>query len=154
LRRGISFELPNEYGSLLGDVLQPIDITVFTWRIGAGEIYMVEDNQLSNELFIENRTIIDGAELKNRIEGNKYYIIFADLQAFPKGEFSAIDSYDQFLGSKCELVLIVVDCSYATIYCKNKKDLELLYINAGDYGFKNVEYITDENDTRTGLSVW
>ncbi|WP_035432110.1 DUF2691 family protein [Bacillus sp. UNC322MFChir4.1] len=154
MRRGIRFEIPNEYGSLLGEVLKPIDITVFSWRIGDGESYIVENDQLGKELFSEDRDSIDGAELKNLLEGNQYYMIFADLQAYLKGEFSDIDTYEDFIGSKCHLVLLVVDCSYVTIYCKNKKDLELLYDNARDCGFENVEYITDENDTRTRLSVW
>ncbi|ENQ3107278.1 DUF2691 family protein [Bacillus cereus] len=154
MRRGIRFEVPNEYGSLLGEVLKPIDITVFSWRIGDGESYMVENDQLGKGLFSEDRNIIDGVELKNLLEGNEYYIIFADLQAYLKGEFSDIDTYEEFIGSKCQLVLLVVDCSYVTIYCQNKKDLELLYDNARDCGFENVEYITDENDTRTRLSVW
>lgn len=40
MRRGVSFDIPNEYGSLLGDVLKPIDITVFAWQIGNGEPIM------------------------------------------------------------------------------------------------------------------
>ncbi|WP_396021688.1 DUF2691 family protein [Bacillus cereus group sp. BfR-BA-01380] len=58
MRRGICFEIPNEYGSLLGEVLKPIDITAFSWRIGDGESYIVENDQLGKELFSEDRDII------------------------------------------------------------------------------------------------
>lgn len=152
MKRGIIFEIPNEYGSLLGRVLKPIDITVFIWQIGNGESYMVNNEQLE-ELFSEDRDIIDGAELKKQLENDEYYIIFADLKAYLHDEFSTIDTYEEFMESQCELVLLVVDCSYVTMYCKNKKDMELLYDNAIDCGFENVEYITDENDTRTRLTV-
>lgn len=154
MKRGISFEIPNEYGTLLGEVLKPIDTTVFSWRIGNGESYIVVDDELNEELFSEDKKAIEGSELKNLLENNMYYIIFADLQAYPKGEFSDIETYEEFIESQCELVLLVVDSCYVTIYCKNKETIELLYKNATEYGFKNVKYITDENDTRTMLSVW
>ncbi|MEM1505280.1 DUF2691 family protein [Domibacillus sp. 8LH] len=152
MRRGVSFEIPNEYGSLLGNVLKPIDITVFAWQIGSGESYRVENGQLK-ELFPADKDTIGGAELKRLLEDHTYYMIFADLKAYQNGEFSTIDTYEEFIESQCELVLLVVDCSYVTIYCKNKKGLELLHDHAIDCGFENVEYITDENDTRTGLTV-
>ena len=40
MKRGVSFEIANKYGSLLGEVLKPIDITAFSWRIGNGESYI------------------------------------------------------------------------------------------------------------------
>ena len=40
------------------------------------------------------------------------------------------------------------------IYCKNKGTFESLYKNATNYGFEDVTYITDENDTRASLSAW
>lgn len=154
MRRGISFEIPNEYGSLLGEVLKPIVITTFNWRIGSGESYMVVDEQLDKELFSEDRDVIKSAELKNLLETNKYYIIPADLQAFPKGEIPHIGTFEEFIERNCELVLLVVDCSCVTIYCKNQKAIELLHKNAIDCGFEDVENITDKNDSRTRLSVW
>lgn len=154
MRRGISFEIPNEYGSLLGDVLKPIDITAFNWRIGSGESYIVVNDQLDKELFSEDREIIQGVELKNLLEKNKYYIIFAELQAFPMEEIPHIATFEEFTQSECELVLLVVDCSYVTIYCKSQMAIKLLYKNAINCGFEDIKYITDENDSRTRLSVW
>lgn len=154
MKRGISFEIPNEYGTILGEVLKPIDTTVFSWRIGNGESYIVVDGELDEALFSEDKKAIEGTELKKLLENNKYYIVFADLQAYPKGEFSEIETYENFIESKCELVLLVVDSCYFTIYCRNKETIELLYKNATDCGFEDIKYITDENDTRTRLSAW
>lgn len=92
---------------------------------------------------------MEGADLKNLLENNVYYIIFADLQAYPKGKVSAIETYEEFVDSECELVLFVVDSYYTVIYCKDKAKLELLYKNAEDFGFKDTQFITDKNDTRT-----
>ncbi|MBM4765129.1 DUF2691 family protein [Bacillus sp. B15-48] len=154
MKRGISFELPNEYGTFLGDVLKPIDITAFSWRIGSGESYKIMNNELSEDLFPEDKKVMEGIALKELLENNSYYIIFADLQAYPKGKIAEINTYEEFTKSDCELVLLVVDSCYATIYCKDKDKLELLYKNARDCRFEDVEYITNENDTRTRLSVW
>lgn len=154
MKRGVSFEIPNKYGSLLGEALKPIDITAFSWRIGNGESYIIVNNELDKELFSGDKEVIEGVELRSLLENNKYYVIFADLQAYPKGELSNIETYDEFLKSNCELILLVVDSCYVTIYCKNKGTIELLYKNATDCGFEDVIYITDENDTRTSLSAW
>ena len=154
MKRGISFKLPNEYGTFLGDILKPIDISSFSWRIGEVETYQIINNELCEALFPEDKEIIEGIALKKLLENNSYYVIFADLQAYPKGKITEINTYEEFAESNCELVLLVVDSYYATIYCKDKAKLELLFKNAQDYAFEDVEYVTNENDTRTGLSVW
>jgi len=154
MQRGVSFKLPNEYGTFLGDVLKPIDIASFSWRIGDVESYQIIDNELCEALFPEDKKTIEGTSLKNIIENGSYYIIFADLQAYPKGKITEINTYEEFVESNCELVLLVVDSYYATIYCKDKDKLKLLFKNAQDYAFKDVAYITDENDIRTRLSIW
>lgn len=154
MKQGISFELPNEYGTFLGDVLKSIDITAFSWRIGSRESYKIINNELGEDLFSEDNKVMEGTALKQLLENSNYYIIFADLQAYPKGEITEINTYEEFAKSDCELVLLVVDSCYAAIYCKDIDKLELLCKNARNCGFENVEYITDENDTRTRLSVW
>ena len=154
MKRGISFEIPNEYGTILREVFKPIDTTVFSWRIGNGESYIVVDDEVDEALFSEDKKAIEGTELKKLLDNNKFYIVSADLQAYPKGGFTEIETYEDFIESHCELVLLVVDSCYFTIYCRNKETIELLYKNAADCGFEDIEYITDENDTRTRLSVW
>jgi hypothetical protein len=117
----------------------------------------MEDGHLGDRdpLFPEDINVIDGGLLEGTLKSNKYYVIFADLKAYPKDKnISDIDSYEEFLNSDCQLVLLVVDCSYITIYCKDKEKLESIYQNAKIKEFDDVQYITDENDTRTGLSVW
>uniref|UniRef100_UPI0015F71EA8 DUF2691 family protein n=1 Tax=Priestia aryabhattai TaxID=412384 RepID=UPI0015F71EA8 len=106
------------------------------------------------ELFPEEKKVMPGTELKNLLENNVYYIIFADLKAYPKEKISEIATYEEFIESNCELVLLVVDSCYTTIYCKDKEKLGLLYRNAQAYRFKDVQYVTEKNDTRTRLTVW
>ncbi|MGG3518626.1 DUF2691 family protein [Bacillus pseudomycoides] len=156
MKRGISFQIPNKFGSFLGDVLKPIDISTFSWRVIPVESYLVVNNELDidKDLFETDTKIMEGADLKKLLENNVYCIISADLQAYPKGKVSEIETYEEFVESECELVLFVVDSCYTVIYCKDKEKLELLYKNAEVFGFENIQFITDENDTRTRITAW
>jgi hypothetical protein len=155
VERGISFEIPNKYGNYIGEILKPVELSAFSWYIGGEESYLVENGTLGEPLFPDEVYGMDGRFLKGIVENNNYYVIFASLKAFPK-ERDVVDirTYEQFLNSECQLVLLVIDCAYVTIYCKDKGTLKSLYDNSKTKGFVNVQYITDENDFRTRLSVW
>ncbi|MED0989962.1 DUF2691 family protein [Bacillus nitratireducens] len=153
MKRGITVDIPNEYDNLLWKVLMPIDISLFDWWVGSEESYLVAHGGLDEVLFPEEPTIVEGSDLKRLFKSNIYYVIFADLKAYPKGEgIVDIETYEEFKESKCELVLLVADCTYVTIYAKDQKAIELMHENALNQGFY-VEYVTDENDGRTRLSV-
>ncbi|PFL24845.1 hypothetical protein COJ07_04270 [Bacillus cereus] len=153
MKRGITVDIPNEYDNLLWKVLMPIDISLFDWWVGSEESYLVARGGLDEALFPEEPSIVEGADLKRLFKDNIYYVIFADLKAYPKGEEVVdIETYEEFKESKCELVLLVADCTYVTVYAKDQEAIELMYENAIDQGFY-VEYVTDENDGRTRLSV-
>ncbi|MFG1733020.1 DUF2691 family protein [Paenibacillus sp. 843] len=155
MKRGISFEIPNSYGSFLGEILKPIDITTFNWLIGGEESYFIVDNNIGESLFPDMVIGMNGEDLKKIIENDKYYLIFANLKAYPKGSnIKDVISYDEYLSSECQIVLLVIDSVYITVYCKDLEKLEDLYNHIKKQGFESLEYITDENDTRTGLSVW
>jgi Protein of unknown function (DUF2691) len=152
--RGISFEIPNEYGRFLGDILLPFDTSQYNWYVGGEESYLIKDNNMEN-LFPGQIQCMDGKTLKDIIENNEYYLIFQDLKAYPKEKsFINISTYEEFLSSDCQLVLLVIDSSYITIYCKDKEILEELYLNARSQRYINLEYVTDKNDRRTKLTVW
>ncbi|EMY5506128.1 DUF2691 family protein [Bacillus wiedmannii] len=153
MKRGITVDIPNEYDNLLWRVLKPIDISSFDWWVGSEESYLVARGGLDEALFPEEPSIVEGSGLKKLFKDNIYYVIFADLKAYPKGEvLGDIETYEEFKESKCELVLLVADCTYVTIYAKDQKAIELMYENALNQDFY-VEYVTDENDGRTRLLV-
>ncbi|WP_068612725.1 DUF2691 family protein [Paenibacillus tuaregi] len=155
MRRGITFEIPNDYGSFLGDILKPLDTAGFDWYIGGEESYLVDGGRLDNPLFSREIIGMDGGHLKDIIENNKYYLIFQDLKAFPKGKAGAeVRTYKEYLDSACQLALLVIDSSYITVYCKDGGTLESLHQNAKVRGYSNLDYITDDNDMRTHLTVW
>ncbi|MEK4579149.1 DUF2691 family protein [Bacillus sp. FSL R12-0074] len=153
MKRGIFVDIPNEYDNLLWKVLKPIDITSFDWQVENEESYFILPDGLGPELFSEDNKVMSGLELKKLIKDNIYYLIFADLKAYPKGEEVVdIETYEEFKESKCEVVVLVADGDYIQVYAKNQEEIEMMYENAIDQGFY-VEYVTDENDGRTRLSV-
>lgn len=153
MKRGIRFEIPNEYGDFLGIILKPIDIAAFSWQVGSEESYTVTDGRVDEELFLEDKKVMTGIELKSLIQNNRYYLIFADLKAFPKGKLAEIKTYEEFKKSECEIVLLVTDSCYVEVYCKDQHKIESLFKNAQEFGFEDISHITDENDGRTWLSL-
>ena len=155
MKRGIIVDIPHEYDNLLWKVLKPIDITAFDWQaMGREEAYIIIEDELGPELFSEDNEIMVGSALKKLIKDNIYYLLFVDLKAYPKGEvLGEIETYEEFKESKCEVVVLVADGDYIQIYVKNQEEIEMMYENARNQGLY-VEYITDENDGRTRLSVW
>jgi len=156
LKRGISFEIPDQYaGQLLAEILKPVNIKDFNWFIIGEESYLVVGKELDKPLFPESTQVITGPELDDKVKNNKYYLIFADLKAFPENKDTIeIKTYEEFLSSDCQLCLLITDCTYTDIYCKDIELLEKLYMNALKNNYENLSYITDTNDSRTGLSCW
>jgi hypothetical protein len=152
--RGITFEIPNEYGKWLYNILRPIDCTKYNWFIGPGEGYISVENDLV-PLFPTDLDSVEGVALLEFI-GTKevQYIIHADLKAYSSGTITNLNTYEDYLSSDCELVLLIVDCTYTTIYCKDSDNLHKLYANAEALNVSSLIYITDGNDHRTGLGVW
>ncbi|MEM4992713.1 DUF2691 family protein [Priestia sp. SB1] len=152
MKRGITFEIPNTYGNYLSDILEPLSALELFWSIEEQEIYTVQGDRLSDTLLFPNNTTIENKPFWERLEGNEYYIIFSDLKAYSTPTIDVASTYADFLQSNCQLVLLIADCTVVTIYCKNPHLLEVLYNQAIAKGFKNIEYITNENDARTHLS--
>jgi hypothetical protein len=155
LRRGITFEIPNEYGDWLANILKPIDCTKYNWLIGPGEEYKVVENELVS-LFPANIHTVDGQTLLEFIKTeSSQYIIYMDLKAFSTGKkVMNLETFEDFLHSDCQLVLLIVDCTHTTIYCKDPEILDRLYLNAKELKLDSLTYITSDNDFRTRLGVW
>ncbi|MGE7613306.1 DUF2691 family protein [Paenibacillus sp. NPDC101420] len=155
MNRGVQFEIPNEWGSHLGEVLEPFNISQFDWYIGGEEAYQDTGEGKIEPMFHGEIYGMKGQDLSETLKSRVYYIIFANFKAYLKGEIiKDVLTYEEFLNSQCQLVLLLVDSLYVTIYCKDEKIINDLYLNGVRKGYENVEYITDENDFRTSLSVW
>lgn len=152
--RGISFKIPNGYGKQLLDILKEINVSRWDWQIGGGESYIIENGTLGKDLF-GKMTSLTGKEFLKYISKNDYYLIFTDLKAYRNVEFGLkIETYEDFLESDCQFVLLIVDSQYVTIYSKTKSTIYSLHNQAIASKYEQVEYITDENDERTTLMAF
>ncbi|WP_339278926.1 DUF2691 family protein [Paenibacillus sp. FSL W8-1187] len=154
-RRGISFEIPNEYGRHLLELLKPFPIEQFDWYAGGEESYITDGSQPIEPLFSGEKVGLDGASLKRMLENSFQYLIFLNMKAFPKGKHVFdVATYEDFLTSHCQLAILVIDSVYVTVYGKEMEQVEELYQIGVRNGYSNVRFLTDENDSRTVLSVW
>lgn len=143
--RGIKFEIPNEWGYVLRDILKDINLANCVFYIDNDNEIWTENNE---QLFIED--IIDGEDFNKLISKNPYYAIFANIHIYIKGsKISKIKTYEEFLNSECEIIILIIDSMNICIYVKDKEKLDKIELNAKKNEFKNIEYITDENDNVT-----
>ena len=152
--RGISFKIPNKYTNLFDNILKNIDVTKYFWY----------NDEHSNQIFIEKpkkdkcfyfeKKFYSGKEFKNKIKTKENYFVFlAKLQAQLTDVFQEINTYKDFLESNCELLVLIVDSVYAEIYVKNNETIKKIEENAKNNNYTEINYITEENDGRTKLSV-
>lgn len=147
--RGITFSVESEK-SVLYEILKCIDIVNYCWY-NIYEQNEVWNNKTKEEFF--EKDYYDGNDFENVIQ-SEYCIIFYKVQAYlKKGNFNNIHTFQEFLESECQILLLIYDCSFVEIYVKDSVVLNNLYHNAIKNGYKKVRYITDENDNRTRMDV-
>ena len=77
---------------------------------------------------------------------------FALLQRYPLGaSIGKIDSYEDFVASACDFLLLFYDEGYYQLYAKDEVLIRRIYDFCRERAFENVEFITDENDGRTRM---
>ena len=140
--RGIKFKIPNKWGYILKDILKDISLENYIVKINEdNEIWIENDKQLLEE------KIIEGEKFSKLISKNLYYTIFANIHIYEKeSKISNIKTYEQFLKSDCEIIILIIDSIDVCIYVKNKEILNRIELNVKENKFKNIKYITDEND--------
>lgn len=143
--RGIKFKIPNKWGYVLKDILKDISLENYIVKINEdNEIWIENDKQLLEE------KIIEGEKFSKLISKNLYYTIFANMHIYEKeSKISNIKTYEQFLKSDCEIIILIIDSIDVCIYVKNKEILNRIELNVKENKFKNIKYITDENDDIT-----
>ena len=146
--RGLSFEMPNGHGSYLNTILSGTSLEKYVWMVS-------EDDAFTNsENYLFNSDVFTGQAFSEIIATPSYYVFFANIQAYMReDDFCEINTYADFLRSKCELIIFIIDGIFADIYAKDQAIIEIIKKNAEESKFENIRYITDENDIRTEFSV-
>lgn len=144
--RGIRVKLPNEYDSFINTVLHGIDMKNYIWRIDEDQVFIGGGD------FLFSTDCYNGQDFERISSKPSYYVVFLNLKAFITGDINIeIKGYDDFLKSNCELIILVSDAIYMSIYAKNRNNIETIKFNAQKNNFQDIEYITQENDENKEL---
>jgi hypothetical protein len=157
-KRGVRFKLQEDRRIQLQEILRPIHIESYIWHLYNVEIYESineKDNNVVGIWEFEQPFIESGEELRQRFEHSTHYAVFGEFIGFPHGkEVYEVNTYEEFVESKAEIVFLIVDSAFFDIYCKDLNLIESIYSHCLSSGFESVEYIDDEDDPRYKLSVW
>lgn len=148
--RGVSFQISQMAAPTLWEIFKGSDVGHCYWYVVQNQTEVwdasSEDGFFAEELYV-------GDEFLNLIK-NKHYIVFLKLQMYAEPcNFKNLHTYDDFFQSNCQLILLIYDCEYVEIYSKDNKISEEIIHTAVENGYKNVCYITDENDCRTKMDI-
>lgn len=146
---GIEFKLKTSYEKILYDILKNINFNDYQWEIVQEEIYYESnpERHLPSQL--------SGRELKKEISDNGDYLVyFLNLQVYlNSSKTSHIETYDDFLNSDCELILLFSDNEFIEVYTKRTGELDgIVGTNVVTKGV-SYELKTRENDGRTIMMV-
>lgn len=149
--RGIRFNIPNEYGDFLKRIFDTIDLKDYFIFSDVSNEEILDKGAINISL----STITTGKEFMNFISNRKCYIISLRIMMskINKIDFN-ITTYQDFLNSTCELIILCTDSTYYDIYCKDLVLLDEIIFNVKKYNFSNFIIITDENDKRTKLCAF
>lgn len=140
---GLQFRVKNEYDSYLRKILQHVNVQNYKWVVITDDV--INSLTKSDVAGLFDSNIISGQELFNRIQQENYYLIFIDLKAFPINSVqSEIKTYQDFIQSSCQIILLCVDSEFFEFYSKERSILDVVYNNCINFDFKDIRYISEE----------
>lgn len=135
---GIRFKIKNEYDNIFYKIFKNIKFENYRWDIVEGEIYNLDGKNYLDKESYSNR------EFKKLVEYGTYYPVFANIQIYQvQDEREDIQTYEDFISSKCQLILFITDNEFVDIYVKNETWLNIIYQNAINNNFASIKYIED-----------
>lgn len=147
---GLTFKIENKYNNFLYKIFDSVDVLNYRWEIIHDEILYKEDEGIKQGLFASD--VLTGQDFLNTIKKKSYYMIFVDLKAFAvDSAYVEINTFQDFLESDCQIILLCVDSEFIDFYCKEKSILDIVYNNCVKYGFRSVEYLSLEEAHKRGV---
>lgn len=143
----ILFEQPLQNGEK--QLIDLVNNGDYSWHIDQDEIYKKKD-------LLEIRGWHSAEKLKELNGKSDIGIIFMRLERWPRDNFQYknFEKYEDYVNSECSLVLLCVDVAYYEIYCKDGAESKMIYDTFVFHpAVERIEYITDENDGRTGFDI-
>jgi hypothetical protein len=150
---GLDIRVKNEYSNYLYKILNGINLFNFVWYINADDFLYSESGNLNESFFGTN--ILSGEEFFKCISRDNYYMIFADIKAYPLGcESTELETFEDFLKSNCELIFLCTDSTFIEFYCKDRDILDKVYNNCTGDEFETVQYKSIRDVIERNLIAW
>lgn len=149
--RGVSFRIKqHEHEKVLSKIFRFIDVKKYNW-------YNILDQ---NEVWadFQGEGIFDeeyysGNDFETLIN-SEHYIMFLKLQAYiKKTDYQNLLTYKEFIEDDCQLLILVSDSEFVEIYAKEINLVNCIYDLAEQKVFFDIEYITDDNDSRVEFNI-
>lgn len=153
--RGINIEVPNKYSNYLAKIFDGIDIARYCWELVSEEILIPRKGDTPDTKFLANfADILTTVKFKELLALQKYLLYFFDIRAFEsEDEIIELDTYEDFLKSKCQIYFCCYDVMWFDIYCKDESLTYKFLENSKKIDGAVAEITTDENDGRTRLGI-
>lgn len=150
---GLDIKVKNEYNNYLYKIFYGIDLLKYIWQINADDFLCSIDNEIKQNLF--GTDLLNGEEFLKCISRDSYYMIFADIKAYsPGSDCVEIKTFDDFLESSCQMVLLCTDSTFIEFYSKNRDMLDKVYYNCIGNNFEKVEYRSAEDVSKRSFIAW
>lgn len=137
--KGISITVENRMRLALFEILNCVNIKDYKWHIKYSDVIDLKYNQFFKTVNF------DGLQFYDKIVNNESYVIHIDLRGYLNENYDRNDfsNYEGFIESKCNICLIIIDCSYAELFIKDERILKKMFLHLEN---KKMEpkYITNE----------
>lgn len=149
--RGVSFRIKqHEHEKVLSKIFRFIDVKKYNWYNILDQNEVWADFQ-GEEIFDEE--YYAGNDFETLIN-SEHYIMFLKLQAYiKKADYQNLLTYKEFMEDECQLLILVSDSEYVEIYAKEIDLVNCIYNLAEQKVFFDIEYITDDNDSRVEFNI-
>lgn len=150
---GLDFEVKNEYNNYLNKILNGINLFNYVWELNDDDFIYSENGELKEDFF--GADVLNAEEFTKCISRDSYYMIFADIKAYPIGsERIEIKTFKDFLISNCVMIILCTDSGFIEFYCKEKEILDNVYTNCINNGFEKVAYKSAADVSERCLIAW
>ena len=113
------------------------------------QYWYIDDLELNYFEFQEG--MYDYFEFKKRVY-ELSCLSFARFRRYPADSIlKKIDTYIDYIESKCEILILFYDGGYFEVFCKEATLCILIYEFAEKVGLEKIEYITDGNNDRESM---
>lgn len=146
--RGIGIHYTGGYGAIYKSLFKNIPWKEYDWYASDSEII-----QSNRNICLPERLSLP--KFSSLLDEENYLVIFSKIEGLKKGgRHIPIKTYEQFLNSDCEIMLLVTDSMYINIYAKEQNLILQFLNNAETLTCECIEVLTDKTDWRTEMRAF